>query len=98
MKREAEEIKTSWSRSTSVPSGTGESNKASFIRVEGQTKTLEAFRQDFLNLESIGSASEDQHEVIGIANGKRCTFQSGKYVIHPPLVENLMEVDIRKEW
>jgi hypothetical protein len=74
-----------------------ERDETGLSRVEGETELAESLRQHFEHPPSVVLPREADDEVIGVPDEKRVALQARLDVALEPLVQHLVEVDVRKE-
>ena len=100
--REPQQVKRArtWpSRVTSAlsPSGLIERHQSGLVRMKSQPVSGEALREYFQYPSGIFFGLEDQDRIVRIANQARPTLQSRLDHHGKPCIQNLMEVDVRKD-
>src|SRR3954452_10081271 len=88
-----------WLRSLRLrlTAGLVETHQTGLVGVEAQPILAESLRQDFQHPPRIALQLEDQNEVIGKADQKRCPLQPGLHHRLKPCVQYLVKVDVRQE-
>ena len=70
--------------------------EASLVRMERQAVTREPFRENVVDPTRVLFPLEDENHVVRIAHEQRTPLEARLHVLHEPLVDNLVQEDVRE--
>jgi hypothetical protein len=95
--REAEEIETARALATLLARWPPERKDPRFLWVKIQAESLESLRENSPDPLSVTLRREDDHEIVGIPNKRGSTLKPRLDLELEPLVQHLVEIDVREE-